>query len=171
MNPKKSNFPIYFVLLYYPRDKFTIVFFRLDKKPSADRTLRPFQTKIRNLGAWAQPLRGRAHRAIRSNKNAVFPRLEFGAKPQTPEANPHGDWLKNQAFLFRSYPLRGPNGFAIRPGEFREAKLQEPLLEFGAEPQTPKTKTQSVLVPLARPQTGAFSNKIRRCFSVRLNCC
>jgi hypothetical protein len=76
--------------------------------------------------------------------------------PCTPKAGvwgfaPNSENKNAEAFLFRSYPLREPkpqSGFGF--AEFREAKLQEPLLEFGALPQTPKTKTLCVLVPLAR---------------------
>jgi hypothetical protein len=52
----------------------------------------------------APPLRG--GRAIRSNKNADPGKSGVWGFAPNSGSQSQRDWLKNQAFLFRSYPLR-----------------------------------------------------------------
>jgi hypothetical protein len=57
---------------------------------------------------------------------------------------------------YRSYPLREPKplrGFGFTEFALR-ANSWASLGEFGAKPQTPKTKTLCVLVPLALLKNG-----------------
>jgi hypothetical protein len=59
---------------------------------------------------------------------------------------------------YRCNPLREPkprSGFGFAEFALR-ANSWASLGEFGAPPQTPKTKTRSVLVPLARAKAEGF---------------
>jgi hypothetical protein len=160
MHPKKSNFPVWFVLLYYPEDKFTIVFFRLgkrlDKKPSPGRT-RGFPKP--GFGIWAH-----------------------GPSPSGPGPTglsaPIPQPLRGFRY-FRSYPLRCPKPpsmavlgckfFAsqktyetvtadLRAGPRKTPEM--PRRSLGLCPKLRKPKRPGVLVPLARKKRRRTTTKL-----------